>query len=366
MLVVGGTTTALVLATLLAHRGTRTALAYRGPDSPGTDGAVALALAAPEVLGRLGIGDGPAGVLTGFDHVGVDGEPAPAGDRSGGVYADGHRLRDRLRAAVPGSVSWHDGLDRLHQDDGVTVRFRSGDSERFDLVVGADGHGSFLRTAAGVSPASERGVDLHEWTLRVDRPPARTTAPREFWSTDAVATAIPLGDTVWARVGSRADPEGDQRPRERALGTLGRLDGRLRPPPDGEPSPASYQRLPAPDVDPTWRKRRVALCGAAATPLGALSGLVPSLGIEDAAVLAAAVDEHGPTEAALDQYTTHRRRRLAAVRGAAEGSAPPHAGTDDPIGRLAAVRGVVLGGFPDRGATAPPSPGGGWSAEGED
>lgn len=73
VLVVGGTTTALMLATLLAHRGAETTLASRGPDSPGTDGTVPLALAAPKVLGRLGIADGPADVLSRFDHVGVDG-----------------------------------------------------------------------------------------------------------------------------------------------------------------------------------------------------------------------------------------------------------------------------------------------------
>lgn len=366
VLVVGGTTSGLVLATLLARRGIDTTLASRRRGSPGTDGAVPLGLAAPDVLDGLGIVAGPDDVLTGFDQVGFDGDPLPSTGRGGAVHAEADRLRTRLRAAVPGSVSRYGGLHRLREDDGVTVRFRSGDSEGFGLVVGAGGPGSFLRMAAGVPPAAERGAGVHEWTLQVDRPPAPGTAPREFRAAGTMATATPLEGTLWARVGVAVEEGAEGPPRDRALAALERLDGIPTPPADGELSGASYRRLPDPGTDPTWRERRLAFCGAAATPFGALSGLVPSLGIEGAAVLAAAVDEHGPTEAALEQYATHRRRRLAAVREAAGRSVSPDTAADDPSARLAAVRGVALGGFPDRRATDPPSPAVDWSAENED
>lgn len=60
-------------------------------------------------------------------------------------------LANLLASSLPGdaTVRFHDSVDALHDDgDGVDVHFTSGTTERFDLVIGADGLHSVVRRLA--------------------------------------------------------------------------------------------------------------------------------------------------------------------------------------------------------------------------
>ena len=329
VLVAGGTVTGLVLAALLERHGLR--VTHIGHRSPADGSPAPLALDALSVLGDLGV----TVPTTAFDHVAVEhGDRAALCFRDGTApYADRAALRERLRGTVDSSP--HDGVDRVdNHPDGVCVRFGDGERARFDLVAGADGPNSFLRTAAGV-PMEAGGV--HEWSFRVDR--SGPSTPREAWAPGVLATATPLEGGLRVRLavaGEQGHPE------TLAAAALSRLGGPLGGLLDGEPPDrARYQRLPDPAAAATWRAGRVAFCGGAAAPLPGLSGLSPALGVGDAAVLAAAVAEAG-VPGALDRYAARRRRRLTAVRGAAGETRYPPTELEGPLGRVAGLRSVAL------------------------
>lgn len=70
-------------------------------------------------------------------------------------------LYDRIKDRV--ALRFDDSVRELHQHpDGVEVEFRSGQSERFDLVFGADGlHSAVRRLAFRDQPGSERYLGYH-------------------------------------------------------------------------------------------------------------------------------------------------------------------------------------------------------------
>ncbi|MGW3605119.1 FAD-dependent monooxygenase [Micromonospora sp. NPDC005161] len=70
------------------------------------------------------------------------------------------------------------------------------------------------------------------------------------------------------------------------------------------------------DPVPTWHSDRIVLVGDAAHPVGAGQGA--SMAIEDAVVLAAALQAEPTTAAGLKAYDAERRPRIVKLLGAAE------------------------------------------------
>ncbi|WP_267643477.1 FAD-dependent oxidoreductase [Haloarchaeobius amylolyticus] len=361
VLVVGDTVAALAAAIVFERAGASITVLTRHGGSPSTTGAVTLTPAALSMLTTIDRTDRIEPAATSITEATVctdDGGTeavtlTSAGSRSTPSTVDRGRLLDVLRQNLDSPVRQGQEIDHLSDEgDGVRVTDQHDEPRWVDLVVGADGPNSFVRTMTGTATSSPAG--LHEWTFRVDRPAWWSAGLVEGWTRHALATVVPMGDELGVCLGVHVPAGRSSDPRERAEQALMSFDGRVgrlleqHLPPD-----AVFRWLPDPSVDPVFRAGRVAFCGEAATPVGYLSGLTPALGLEDALVLAETVTTVEPMDAALDRYETCRERRLARLRGSTR-AAPPHEqhyppqSRSGPLGRIAALRTVGFGGLLDR------------------
>lgn len=204
-----------------------------------------------------------------------------------------------------------DSVSALHQDaDGVDVEFAAGAPRRFDLVVGADGVGSAVRTLAfepgGVHPLGAVMAwftvpdpgDLDGWYRMHNAPGGRVVSLRPGRDGEAKAC-----------LGLRVDP-GAPLPRtaaeqhdllDRVFADVGwkapRLLDAMRMAPDFAFAPVAQVRLPR------WSRGRVALVGDAAASPSPLTGLGTSVALVQGYVLAGELDRAGGNHrTAFDRY----------------------------------------------------------------
>jgi 2-polyprenyl-6-methoxyphenol hydroxylase-like FAD-dependent oxidoreductase len=220
----------------------------------------------------------------------------------------------------------------------LRVGFADGVRERFDLVVGADGPRSGLRSLVDAGEPS--GPRLHDWSFRTG---GEADGPTEVWGRDALATVVPDGDGAVCRVTAAPDAVDDAGPD--ALASVAERLGWRLPALVAGAEAVDYERRRHADGG-TRIAGRVAFCGAAAHPLAPASGVVAPLALGDARVLA---DElrFGPDDLAdvLGGYGRRRQRRIADLRHAAgvvgEGAYPPP-GTGASLSAVGRLRSVAL------------------------
>jgi 2-polyprenyl-6-methoxyphenol hydroxylase-like FAD-dependent oxidoreductase len=222
-----------------------------------------------------------------------------------------------------------DSVTALAQDaDGVDVTFASGAARRFDLVIGADGLHSAVRSLVfGPESGYARHLGLYVATLSLGRAaddpgtvvmhntpgrsvsvhPANGTAMAAFIFRSLVIPGLDVHDTAAAREIVRKAYEDGGRAGGWELPAL--LD-RLAPADDLYFDSVSQVRLPA------WSRGRVVLAGDAASCLSLFGG-GSSLAIAGAATLAQALaDAPGDHAAGFRAYESrHRARARPAQRG---------------------------------------------------
>ncbi|WP_380677190.1 FAD-dependent oxidoreductase [Salinigranum sp. GCM10025319] len=250
------------------------------------------------------------------------------------VATDRGRLRELLRTRLPtGGLRLSKTPRRLDPtDSGLRVEFDDGVSERFDVVVGADGVDSWVRRSRLDDGVRERGV--MRWTLRADEELGTPGTVTELWGPDGTLTYGPLGSNrarlvTQAVGGSDLGPDSDP---EAVVERLARsVDTADRPLDCGsltELTVVGGRADRTVDSD-RWAAGYTALVGSAARSLPSGLSVGPSLAVEDAYVLAAELTGEASTTAAMRRYA-HRRRgrgraldRLAstdALSGSDEGS----------------------------------------------
>lgn len=225
-------------------------------------------------------------------------------------------LHAALRGAVPAEwIRMGTSPRRIDErGDEVAVTFEDGTTERYDLVVGADGVHSTVR-----------GLCFEDWTRR-----EFDTVVWSLWGPGDV----PVGDdlvSVWgpgsegfvARIGDRVvvnlaarvdgvpDPPALDDLRARASATGWRLPALVEAA-DGEPF---FDRLRE-VVCETWHSDRVVLVGDAAHAVHPISGMGASLALRDARVLAQELATAAPEAPgdALEAYEARRRNEAERVR----------------------------------------------------
>jgi len=217
--------------------------------------------------------------------------------------------------------------------DGAFARFETGEEDRFDLVIGADGIHSAIRTALfGPEHPEFTGLVSYRGTYPRARTPdlPNLDAFTKWWgpTPDRQVVVFPLsrGEEIfvfattgqkdwteesWTAPGDVAELRAaysDFHPEARAL--IDALDEVTRS--------ALYVRDPM----PRWSRERVTLLGDAAHPMTPFMAQGACMAIEDAVVLSRALEgvETAGIPEALERYEAARKERTAKVQIASRGN----------------------------------------------
>jgi 2-polyprenyl-6-methoxyphenol hydroxylase-like FAD-dependent oxidoreductase len=202
---------------------------------------------------------------------------------------------------------------------GVTVSLADGSTEHGDLVVGADGLRSQVRTVlVGDGPPRYSGYTAWRAVVPLDRPLADRLRPGESWGSGCLFGVAMLGGSQaywWASVRTGEGPGGS--PAEEKAAVERRFELWHEPIPElidatleqAIVRTCQYDRPPL----SRWSAGRVGLLGDAAHPIVASLGQGACQAIEDAAALGDAVDAGSDATSALRAYGARRAPPAAAV-----------------------------------------------------
>lgn len=226
-----------------------------------------------------------------------------------------HRI---LRRSIPHKrIRLDTTIEHLvRQQDTIEVTFDDGVRERFDLVVGAEGADSSVRSA--ISPAEgEPSGESAFWSFWIDQYDEQPTVITDVWAqNDTVLTVIPHGDRSFATLSTTpVPPEHDQY----SLPVLRRtFDESAWMAPEILDSLSSESIGYATTHRPRameWGDGRIALLGQAADPVHPLSLSRTSLAIEDAVALSEELTAgKGGVVETLARYKARRNARRQSLR----------------------------------------------------
>jgi 2-polyprenyl-6-methoxyphenol hydroxylase-like FAD-dependent oxidoreductase len=200
-------------------------------------------------------------------------------------------LLDRARAAGV-RTSFGSTVTALAQDGaGVGVTFTGGTTGRYDLVVGADGIRSAIRSMIGVE-VEVRPTGMGIWRAFGPRPTSVTNTDLYYGGPCYIAGYTPTGaDSLYAYVVEDVQDHSGLTPEQR-LATMCRLAAGYHGPWDeiratlDDPNRVNYTRFETHVLPPPWHRGRVVLIGDAAHSCPPTLAQGGAQALEDAAVLA--------------------------------------------------------------------------------
>lgn len=225
------------------------------------------------------------------------------------------------RAIADGvTVRYHTTFDDLVEDEhGVTVHYSDGSTERFDLVVGADGVRSSVRRYVLDAVLQPHSIGQSAYRLNIPRLPEIDRIVLQE-GPDGMAGFVPIGkDLAYffynARMG-RAERPADDALRAsllRHLEPFGGLTALVRDhhiPEDADIvlRPEESMIAPAP-----WHRGRIVLIGDAVHAVTPHLGQGAAQAIEDGVVLAECLTAHADHTAAFEEYTERRYERCKLI-----------------------------------------------------
>lgn len=326
VLIVGGGLAGFALAGYLARQGRTPTIVEQASEWRATGYGIGLwtdGLEVLEELGRLSAVRERAAAPHSFAVRGASGEllteTAIGADETLLLAVYRADLHAALREPVPSEWVRMDTEPAriVERGDGVDVTFDDGTTERYDVVVGADGVHSTVREQC-FTEWTRRELDTYIWSL---------WAPQTIdIGADMVSVWGPGSEGFVARVGGRL-----------GLNFAARLDSPPAPPAREvlcDRAEAISWRLPellsGTDETPffdrvrevsckNWHTDRVVLVGDAAHAVHPISGMGASLALGDARVLAQelATARPGDVSSALERYERRRRDDVRSVKRAA-------------------------------------------------
>lgn len=333
VLVVGGGITGSVLSLSLAQRGAEVELVEISPRWFGVGHGITLQGNALKALRSVGVLDRVLARAVPFDFMrmrGADGELISRLDtpHTGGpdLPSTAGALRADLQDALCDAVRAHGvrvrlglSVEHLEQgDDHVDVRFTDGSAGRYDLVVGADGINSRMRSLIGIDTVPHP-VGMSIFRVVADRPAAMDCAEVYYGGPRFKAGYSPISpDQCYAYLLDEnldASLVGPRAPlallRERGAGYGGLWGDIIAALPDD--TAVDYRWIEAVLVDGPWHRGRTVVVGDAVHACPPLIAQGAAMCMEDAVLLAELVTGAQPVEEALAHFMARRLPRVRMV-----------------------------------------------------
>ncbi|MEV6259113.1 FAD-dependent monooxygenase [Nocardia sp. NPDC051911] len=335
VLVVGGGTAGSVAALALRQQGVEVVLVEKQTNWTAIGHGITIQGNALRAFDMVGIGHEV--VATGFPMHGVrmleaDGtllqeihSPPLGGPELPPVMGS---MRPRLQAVLSRHVL-ASGVDvrlgtsitAIHDDcdaDGAVVTFTDGTTDRFELVVGADGVHSTVRSLIGIDAVPQR-LGMAIWRLEGPRPRGMSGAELYYGGPRYKAGYTPTGaDRMYAYVIDEDRPVADYAGRPLAHAMAERTEGYGGLWPEicasiDESCAMDYRSLDALLLDEPWYRGRVLLIGDAAHACPPMLAQGAAMAAEDGVVLAELVAEGHPVEQLLELFMGRRGSRASMV-----------------------------------------------------
>ena len=362
VLVVGGGTAGSVLTLALRQRGIDVVLAERQTEWRAIGHGITIQGNALRALRDVGVADEVVAAGAPFDRLrmrtgdgsliqeivspplgGTDLPPTMGSMRfllqqvlSRHVHASGADVR--LGATVT-------ALDDDGSDAGVAATFAHGTTERFDLVVGADGVHSSVRQMIGID-AAPQPIGMAFWRMEGPRQPGMDCAELYYGGPRYKVGYAPISpDRMYAYVldeDRRLESYGD-RPLHELMAERAEGYGGLWPAIRASMGPDTtidYRSLDALLIDGPWFRGRVLVVGDAAHACPPMLAQGAAMAAEDAIVLAELIGEGSTADKVLDLFMERRLPRAAMVVNnsvqLSRWEVPPDTPGADPAGLMAA------------------------------
>ncbi|GAB3138840.1 FAD-dependent urate hydroxylase HpxO [Micromonospora sonneratiae] len=316
ILVVGAGIAGLAVARALRLAGFRPEVVERLPASPGTGGGIYLPGNAARALREIGLDSPvrPLGQVIGrqrfFDAAGQELCEVDLARLWSGVgecralpRSELHRV---LLTGAGGEVRHGVELRRLDlAPEAVTVTFGDGRLAEYDLVIGADGRRSAVRTLAALGGSARPAGQVVYRSVVTGGP--RVVDWTSLLGQRAGFIVMPMGA---GRLYCYADEAGTVAPRD-PRARLREIFGDY-----GGPVPAVLDAMETVRVETTnevelgrWSRGRVVLVGDAAHATSPTLSQGAAMALEDAVVLADALRRFDAVDEALSRYESRRRPR---------------------------------------------------------
>lgn len=337
-LIVGGGTVGCALATLLAAGGVEVEIAEIRQDWTVHGSGITLQGNALRVLRQVGVWPRVRELGFPFDGLGIRSHTGElladlTDQRTGGpdLPATVGMSRPRLatvlsEAAVQAGAVVRLGttVETLRRDEsGVDVTFDDGTARRYDLVVGADGIRSHVRSLLGIDVVPQP-TGLSIWRVQARRPPGLERTDICYDGPCHIAGYCPTGEeTLYAYLVERSQDR-TRMPRAEQLQTVRRLASGYHGFWDEirddltDPSVLNHTAFEHLLVPPPWNRGRVVLVGDAAHACPPTLAQGAAMGLEDAAVLAELLLGSDRVDESL--WAAFTERRFARVRAVVDGS----------------------------------------------
>ena len=332
ILIVGAGIGGMTLAALLERRGVKVRLVERAPNFEHAGYMLGLWPLGSRVLHGLSLYDRFAAECVEGRHYEVRDDQGdlikhwsmqPIAERFGPLLSCTRPQLVKLLHEGLGDVDlrFDTSLETLEQQgDEIHVGFSDGSHDRFDLVVGADGLHSQVRSLVfGEQPYFHTHWGGWVWQADATTCPVETFV--EHWGVGRFIGAYPTRDSVGIFAGApvtddfaKPGPGRRVRLRERFAGMGEQVDAWLEALPDDDTELFFWNLSDVRSAE--WTKGRVVLLGDAAAGFLPTAGIGASMAMESAAVLA---DELSRTdvrflEQALSLYVKRRRHRVERIQ----------------------------------------------------